>query len=81
MRERKPEPRDYLDNLLITRDKEPKFQETTLDDLLTAEHDKPASDQIDDLDDYLSTRENKHKNKNTRNEPDNFFNDWIQRYI
>ena len=80
MRERKPEPRDYLDNLTITRDEEPKLQETILDDFSTAEHDKTGSDLTDDLDDYFSARENKpviHR----KNEPDHFFNEWIERYM
>ena len=77
-RERKPEPRDYLDNLLITREKESKHPKSTLDDILT--YDKPRSDQIDDLDDYLSPRENK-RVISRKNEPDNFFNDWIERYM
>ena len=76
----KPEPRDYLNNLFITRGKESKNQRTTSDDILTVEHDKPRSDQIDDLDDYLSSREDKpviyRKNK-----PGNFVNDWIERYM
>lgn len=80
MRGRKPEPRDYLDNLFITRGRESKHQETTLDDILTVEHDEPRSEQIDDLGDYLRSREDKPV-ISRKNEPDNFFNDWIERYM
>ena len=76
----KPEPRDYLDNLFIARGKESKHQKITLDDILTVEPDKYRSNRIDDLDDYLSSREDKpviyRKNK-----PGNFVNDWIERYM
>lgn len=78
MRERKHEARDYLENLLITRDQESKFQ--NLDDFLTAEYDKARADHIDDLDDFLNTREIKPV-KHHKNEPDNFFSDWIERYM
>ena len=76
----KPEPRDYLDNLFITRGKESKHQKMTFDDILTVEPDKYRSNRIDDLDDYLSSREDKPE-ISRKNEPDNFFNDWIERYM
>ena len=79
-REMKPEPRDYLDNLFIARGKESKHQKITLDDILTVEPDKYRSNRIDDLDDYLSSREDKPE-ISRKNEPDNFFNDWIERYM
>lgn len=80
MRGSKPEsrPNDDLDNLFITRDKEPKFQD--LDDFLTAEHNNPELDQTDDFDDFLSTRENKPV-LHQKNDHSNFFNDWIERYM
>jgi len=78
VRERKHEARDYLENLLIMRDQESKFQD--LDDFLTAEYDKARAEHIDDLDDSLNTRENKPV-KHHKNEPDNFFSDWIERYM
>ena len=40
----------------------------------------PRLDQIDDLDDFLSSREDKLV-ISRKNERDNFFDDWIERYM